>query len=549
MLPTAAIRLAAVCLVFAAPAAHAAFSGPPLLVVGSAISAPGQQAAITVSLLTGGAVVATQNDLLFDATRTPVAVTESGKPDCTVNPTIRKGAATFAFQPYGCSPPACNTVRAVVYSLDNYEPIPNGALVYSCRLRVAADADPGVYPLEAANIVLSDPLGERIDGADAVHGQIVVPGIAPPATFSPSPTPSPSASIAPTHTPSPTQTPPPPAGATASPTASPTASRSASRTRTPSLTRTPTHTHTPTQTRTPTPSPTATASRTPTATRTPTPTRTASDTPTRTATSAARPSSTPTHTATAVPTASPTASPTSTPTAAATATSTLSPTPTVPPVFIAAGSARGIPGGSVRIGVRLRSAPFATVATANDLTLRSGLFAVEPGDCTLAPGLDKSLLVSILPPNAEAERLTLRAFVRTVGAASVVPDGEVYACRVRILASTPPGVYPVANTQGAVFDVTGLPYEHVETTSGNIVVSLVTPCAADCDYDGEVTVDELLVAVNAVLGQGGTGACAAADADGDAAVTVEDVVAAVNAALHGCPRTGDQAPAPAALEG
>jgi hypothetical protein len=60
-----------------------------------------------------------------------------------------------------------------------------------------------------------------------------------------------------------------------------------------------------------------------------------------------------------------------------------------------------------------------------------------------------------------------------------------------------------------------------------------TPCDGDCNSDGAVTVNELVVCVNMALGT--SDACHACDANGDGTVTINEIIAAVNAALNGCP--------------
>jgi Tol biopolymer transport system component len=60
------------------------------------------------------------------------------------------------------------------------------------------------------------------------------------------------------------------------------------------------------------------------------------------------------------------------------------------------------------------------------------------------------------------------------------------------------------------------------------------PCAGDCDRDGTVTVDELVLGVAIALGDAALEQCAMLDRDGDAGVTVDEVVAAVHIALEGC---------------
>lgn len=59
-------------------------------------------------------------------------------------------------------------------------------------------------------------------------------------------------------------------------------------------------------------------------------------------------------------------------------------------------------------------------------------------------------------------------------------------------------------------------------------------CAGDCDHNGAVTVDELLLATGRAL-EGTCCECAAVDTNSDNGVTVDEIVAAVERALTGCP--------------
>ena len=61
-------------------------------------------------------------------------------------------------------------------------------------------------------------------------------------------------------------------------------------------------------------------------------------------------------------------------------------------------------------------------------------------------------------------------------------------------------------------------------------------CGGDCNDDGDVTVNELIAAVNVALETSPITACVAVDTSGDGMVTVNEVVAAVNNALYGCPQ-------------
>jgi hypothetical protein len=71
-------------------------------------------------------------------------------------------------------------------------------------------------------------------------------------------------------------------------------------------------------------------------------------------------------------------------------------------------------------------------------------------------------------------------------------------------------------------------FQLTATTFGSL------PCAGDCNGDGEVTIDELLVMVNAALASGATVACAAGDTNADGEITIDEIIAAVGVALDGC---------------
>lgn len=60
-------------------------------------------------------------------------------------------------------------------------------------------------------------------------------------------------------------------------------------------------------------------------------------------------------------------------------------------------------------------------------------------------------------------------------------------------------------------------------------------CIGDCNGDGEVTVNEVVVAVNIALGVFDVGQCPNADRDGDGEVTIDELLVGVNDALNGCP--------------
>jgi hypothetical protein len=62
-----------------------------------------------------------------------------------------------------------------------------------------------------------------------------------------------------------------------------------------------------------------------------------------------------------------------------------------------------------------------------------------------------------------------------------------------------------------------------------------TACPSDCNRDGTVGVNELIVAVNIALDAELVSQCPSADVDGNGMITVSDLIAAVNSSLNGCP--------------
>jgi hypothetical protein len=141
-------------------------SGRPTLTLDSAQGAPGDTVSVAVKLSTGGAGIAgTQNDIVFDPKQVSVPATAKGKPDCAANRQLGKEGTAFSFVPANCRPGTdCTAVRALVLSLSNVDAIPNGSTLYTCRVRVAAQASPGTQKLSVTRVGFSSPSGQAIDG-------------------------------------------------------------------------------------------------------------------------------------------------------------------------------------------------------------------------------------------------------------------------------------------------------------------------------------------------------------------------------------------------
>ncbi|HYD50251.1 MAG TPA: hypothetical protein VEB21_17975 [Terriglobales bacterium] len=140
-------------------------------------------------------------------------------------------------------------------------------------------------------------------------------------------------------------------------------------------------------------------------------------------------------------------------------------------------------------------------------------------------------------------------------------EEEAFRCRLLISSEAEPAVYPlvvenlyvevtpnvpVIIENGALIvleedgtppvDLTPLPTATVTppapTTTATATATAVT-CAGDCDGNGAVFVNELMVLTAIALGETEL-ICAGADRDGDGNIQVDEIAAAVTAALAGC---------------
>ena len=160
--------------------------------IDSASGNRGQRVTFGVRLETAGqTIVGVQNDISFDSA-IPIPTAISGKPDCQVNADIMKESTSLSFQPPGCTPGvSCTGIRAVVLStsLDHFDdPIPDGALLYSCAVSISATAAAGLHPLACSNPGGSDPIGNSI-ATSCSAGSINVNVSGPTSTPTPTATP------------------------------------------------------------------------------------------------------------------------------------------------------------------------------------------------------------------------------------------------------------------------------------------------------------------------------------------------------------------------
>jgi len=141
-----------------------------LLQMGSATGLPGDEVTIDITLRQRNVEVYGATTSLSLEAAVPLADVH-GRPDCSPNPEIHAPFSYFRFEPRLCTPEYCSGVHSE--SLGRV-PIPDAAMLYTCRVMIAPDAAPGVYPLNLslASIAVS-PDGTYVEAA-SVDGQLTV---------------------------------------------------------------------------------------------------------------------------------------------------------------------------------------------------------------------------------------------------------------------------------------------------------------------------------------------------------------------------------------
>src|SRR5512143_1696693 len=68
------------------------------------------------------------------------------------------------------------------------------------------------------------------------------------------------------------------------------------------------------------------------------------------------------------------------------------------------------------------------------------------------------------------------------------------------------------------------------------------PCPGDCNLDGDVHIDELIVGVRIALLEDPIAACPAFDGNGDGTLAIDELIRAVASLLNGCPAAASPTP-------
>lgn len=136
--------------VFVASQLFAGAAAAQTITAGATSGSHGTQVTIPVTLQNGGLnyFAATEARVAFDPLNIPIAAKADGTPDCTVNPFVNK-QASFAFWPSGCTGSSCQQLRSSVYFTAQSQNglIPDGSILYTCKINISSSAPPGQYPL------------------------------------------------------------------------------------------------------------------------------------------------------------------------------------------------------------------------------------------------------------------------------------------------------------------------------------------------------------------------------------------------------------------
>lgn len=217
----------------------------------------------------------------------------------------------------------------------------------------------------------------------------------------------------------------------------------------------------------------------------------------------------------------------------AVATSATTPPPGSPSIRINIGNGVGAPGDTVQVTISLDVSGASVAATANDFSFSTQALTLDPAACRVNSTIGKSLSASIL--STDATSTTVRVLVQSSQNNAPIPSGALYTCAFRVATAALPGTYRLDNALALATTSDGATITGVNGAHGAVTVSLIgRACSGDCDADGTITIDELIVGVNIALGNRPVDDCLSLDPNGDGAVTINELIAAVSNAVNGC---------------
>ena len=206
----------------------------------------------------------------------------------------------------------------------------------------------------------------------------------------------------------------------------------------------------------------------------------------------------------------------------------------------------GLRGGTVAVLVSLANdTAYAAVTADLDIDFPTDLVTFHPPvrtNCAIAPRLAATHQVGGMLPEEGVLRLAI--FARGL---NVVPlgDGDLATCNVQIREDALSSPAPLTVAFASLGDSDGQPVD-VVPVDGEIVITdapnqptptpTVLPrlCVADCNDDGMVAVNEVILGVNIALENATVAECPDADSNGNGAVTIGELIEAINDVISGC---------------
>lgn len=147
----------------------------PEVRVGSVAGYPGFVVELPVTLENAGDRVSSLgHTFMFDPRYTPVERNSEGDPDCVADPRLTK-PVRFAFWPPGCAYEleTCDAVRSLMIDLSGQSGAVSSGPLYRCRVRIAANAPAGTYPVELRHVEAAARGGTDL-GATGISGSVTV---------------------------------------------------------------------------------------------------------------------------------------------------------------------------------------------------------------------------------------------------------------------------------------------------------------------------------------------------------------------------------------
>ena len=138
---------------------------------------------------------------------------------------------------------------------------------------------------------------------------------------------------------------------------------------------------------------------------------------------------------------------------------------------------------------------------------------------------------------------TMTATATATATPSFTSTGNPSPSVTETVTVSPPPIATVTPSPSTTPTTTTSPTATATATASESPTALATAtatamraaCVGDCDGNGTVSVDELVLAVNISLGNADVALCRAADADMSNRVSVDELVQCVNNSLNGCP--------------